>query len=286
MSAGGTDSVATSLRCPASHSFDIAKQGYVSLLDPRSAALRADTAAMIAARHRVHDAGFFTDLADDLADAAVDGVSWTPRRAPGDRAEMPAESVAPLIVDLGSGPGHYLRAALRRVPGARGLGIDLSKYAARAVARGEPAAGAIVADVWRELPVRSGVADIALSVFAPRNPDETARILRPGGRVVIVTPESDHLAEIVGAMGMLSVDKDKDDRLAAAMSDGFDLVDRHRVTWRHDADAALVADLAGMGPAAFHRTPDEIAGAADRLAAGGTAPVHGAVGVSVYRPRR
>lgn len=275
-----------SLRCPASHSFDIAKQGYVSLVDPRSAALRADTAAMIAARNRVHDSGFFADLADDLADAVSDGVSRTQGHATGDPVAMPTESAAPVIADLGSGPGHYLRAALRRVPGARGMGIDLSKYAARAVARGEPPAGAIVADVWRELPVRSGAADIALSVFAPRNPAETARILRPDGRVVIVTPESDHLADIVGAMGMLSVDKDKDDRLTSAMSDGFDLVDRHRVTWRHDADAALIADLAGMGPAAFHHPPDEIAAAADRLAAGGTVPVHGAVGVAVYRPRR
>lgn len=233
---------------------------------------------MVAARDRVHDAGFFDGLVADVADTAASIATPPPDTTP------PA-GPGPVVVDLGSGPGRYLRAALRGIPRARGLGIDLSKFGARAVARAEPAAGAVVADVWRDLPVRTAVADVALSVFAPRNPDETARILRPGGGLLVVVPETGHLAEIIEGMGMLARQPDKDDRLAAALADRFELVEQHRVDWQRDADAALIADLAAMGPSAFHHSPQEITDAARRLAAGTPVPVTGAVRVAVYRPR-
>ena len=58
-----------------------------------------------------------------------------------------------------------------------------------------------------------------LSVFAPRDPAEIVRVLAPGGRVVVVTPEPDHLVEIRAALGLLTVDAGKPERLAAAFAD-------------------------------------------------------------------
>ena len=53
-------------------------------------------------------------------------------------------------------------------------------------------------DAWTGLPVRDGSAAAVLSVFAPRNPSEAARVLSDGGVFVVVTPERGHLGELVG----------------------------------------------------------------------------------------
>ena len=65
--------------------------------------------------------------------------------------------------------------------------------------------------------MRDGVAAVVLSVFAPRNGEEMARILAPGGALVAVTPTTRHLYELVGPLGLLSVPDDKEDRLDAQL---------------------------------------------------------------------
>ena len=54
------------LHCVNSHNFDLARQGYLNLLGGAEPA-NADTAAMLAARGRVHAAGIFAPLAAQLA---------------------------------------------------------------------------------------------------------------------------------------------------------------------------------------------------------------------------
>ncbi|MFT4044155.1 MAG: rRNA methyltransferase [Gordonia sp. (in: high G+C Gram-positive bacteria)] len=238
------------LRCALAHSFDIARQGYVALRDGRSAQLRFDTADMVAARCRVHQ----THIFDPVVGAVATGIG------------PPDIGGRSLIVDLGAGPGHYLHAALLQAPsGTRGLGVDLSKFCARTLARTVPNAAAVVADIWRVLPIATGVADAVLSVFAPRNIAETIRILRPGGRWTIVTPQPDHLAELIAPMDMLSVGADKADAVAAAVTDAFEVTERHQVRYQRDCDARLIADLVAMGPSAFHRHRTEIDAAAAAL---------------------
>ncbi|GAC47590.1 putative rRNA methyltransferase [Gordonia aichiensis NBRC 108223] len=259
------------MHCPRRHSFDIAKQGYVSLLDGRSGALSSDTADMVAARLRVHDAGVLDPVV--IAVAAAAGHPTETRSV---------HSSAPSIIDLGSGPGHYLDAALGGVDGARGVGLDLSKYCARALTRRVARAGAIVADVWRDLPLADNSADVVLSVFAPRNVDETARILAPGGRWVIVTPQPDHLGELIEPMAMLSVAADKTDAVSTAVARRFDIIEHTPIRESRRVSASTIADLVAMGPTAFHRSPDEIERAAQAFAPGSaTVPVTVAVTVTV-----
>ncbi len=56
-----------SLRCGAGHSFDIARQGYVSLLQPGTAGGGGDTAAMVRARGEFLAAGHYAGIAGALA---------------------------------------------------------------------------------------------------------------------------------------------------------------------------------------------------------------------------
>ncbi|MGW5523375.1 putative RNA methyltransferase [Gordonia sp. NPDC003950] len=262
----------SALRCDRRHSFDIARQGYVSLLDGKSGALRADTADMVAARLRVHEAGVLDAVVAATADVVADLVGPEP---------------SPVLVDLGGGPGVYLRACLRRLPDARGVVFDLSKYCARAVMRERPAAVVVVADVWRSIPMGDATATLALSVFAPRNATATARVLTPDGHLVIVSPQADHLHELIAPMGMLNVAPDKDTRIEAAMEPDFEILGRRSVRSAVVVDAPVIADLVAMGPSAFHHPRAHI----DELAAqwvaqaGGPIEVTCAVTITVCRPR-
>ncbi|VFA81241.1 putative RNA methyltransferase [Gordonia paraffinivorans] len=260
-----------SLRCDNGHTFDVARQGYVSLLDGRSASLRADTAAMVAARARVHDTGFFTCVVDAVADRTRRFGTDVPR---------------PVVLDAGAGGGHYLRAAVAALgDDARGIGIDLSKYCARAIARGTPPHAAIVADIWRGLPMADEGVTVALSVFAPRNGAEFARVLRPDGALIVVSPEADHLAEVVGPMKMLRVDAAKSERLHAALDEHFEVIESAPVRAVVDVDAATVGDLVAMGPSAFHSEESDIRSRAADLVGTGTIPVAVSVLVTTCRPK-
>ncbi|MDH3015472.1 methyltransferase type 11 [Gordonia alkanivorans] len=263
------------LRCGDGHSFDIAKQGYVSLLDGRSGSLRADTAAMVAARARVHDAGFFTPVLAAVADRT---------------RELGAGVDKPVVLDAGAGGGHYLRAAVSALADsspsvrARGLGIDLSKFCARAISRGTPRHAAIVADIWRGLPIADDAATVVLSVFAPRNAAEFARVLQPHGGLVVVSPAADHLAEIIEPMQMLRVDSGKYERLQATFADGFEVVDSSTIRHVIELDAQTVGDLVAMGPSAFHADDADIRSRADAFVGGGTVGVTLSVVVTTCRP--
>jgi 23S rRNA (guanine745-N1)-methyltransferase len=136
--------------------------------------------------------------------------------------------------------------------------LDSSVYAARRAARAHPRALAVVADTWSRLPVRSGAVDRVLVVFAPRNGPEIARVLAPGGRLVVVTPAPEHLAELVEPLGLLRVDPDKAARLAGALEPHLRpvAVAAHREELR--LGAAAVTTLVGMGPHARHLTRDNV----------------------------
>ncbi len=262
------------LACAASHSFDIARQGYVSLLDGRSSGLRSDTADMVAARRRVHGAGIFgpvqtaicTVISESVARSGVGGTGT--------------------ILDAGAGTGDYLAAVLRAVPTARGIGIDLSKYCARAISRSNERAAAVVADIWRDIPIVDDGVDVVCSVFSPRNLGEFARILAPGGLIVAVTPQPGHLAEIGAPMGMLGIDAGKDDRLRDDLSNHAEVVEQRPIEYRVELDAQQVCDIVAMGPNAFHQSQVQIAGRAEELAARSGGVVSVTISVSLTLARR
>lgn len=222
------------LRCPAGHGFDIARQGYVSLLT--GPAGTADTPAMVAARAEFLAAGHYAPLADQLADLVAD--------RPGG---------ARVVADAGAGTGYHLARALPA--GAVGIAVDISKHAIRRAARAHPRIGAVVADVWRLLPLRDGAADVLLNVFAPRNGPEFARLLAPGGHLLVVTPAPGHLGELIDRLGLLSVDEEKDRRLAATLSGHFRQIAQIPVETEITLDHAAVEAVVGMGPSAWHTDP-------------------------------
>jgi 23S rRNA (guanine745-N1)-methyltransferase len=237
------DPGATGLRCPAGHRFDRARQGHVTLLPPGHRPPSGDSAEMVADRVAFLGAGHYAALTAALADAVVAGDGPPPAS----------------LLDLGGGTGHHLAGVLERLPSAVGVLLDSSPYAARRAARAHPRVVAVVADSWARLPIRDAAVDRVLVVFAPRNGPEIARVLRPEGRLVVVTPAADHLRELVGPLGLLRVDPDKAQRLAASLEPHLRPLEvvphRRRLT----LDRAAAEVLVGMGPAARHQSRLELA---------------------------
>jgi 23S rRNA (guanine745-N1)-methyltransferase len=270
------------VRCAAGHSFDVARHGYLSLLPGDARHGSADTAEMVAARERFLGAGHFDPLARALVEEAKRTAASGLDGGFLEKLERPAANgPESCIVDLGAGTGRYLAAVLDHLPGRAGLALDLSKHALRRAARAHPRAAAVACDAWRRLPLRDGVAGLVLSVFAPRHGAEIARVLRPGGALVVVTPTKRHLAEMVATLGLLSVDERKPERLAGQLEPHLSPAGRAEHEWRIALDRSAMSDLVAMGPSARHIDTAEL----DRRVAGLAEPVEvtASVRISVYR---
>ncbi|MFG2824230.1 putative RNA methyltransferase [Kitasatospora sp. NPDC048365] len=250
------------LGCPRGHSFDQAKQGYVSLLAGDAHTGTGDTADMVSARADFLAAGHYRPIAEALADAAAgaDG----------------------LVADLGAGTGHYLAHVLTALGGdLPGAALDISKYALRRAAKAHPRIGAVVCDAWRPLPLLDDSADVLLNVFAPRNGPEIRRVLRPGGRLLLVAPTSRHLRELVAGLGLLSVDEDKERRIDEKLSPWLTRTGQVEVEFTLRLSRADAAAVVAMGPNAWHTDPQRLADALDALPE--PVEVTGSVRLSTYR---
>lgn len=246
--------------CPNGHTFDIARQGYVSLTTGRATA--GDSAEMIDARHRFLGAGHY----DPIVAAVVDAVPPS------------CEGVA---VDVGGGTGYHLAHVLAARDGLSGLVLDTSKPAVRRAARAHARMAAVIADAWAGLPLQTASIAVVFSIFAPRNPVETLRVLRSDGVLVVVTPTARHLAELVGAVGLVSVDERKEERLSRQLAD-FTLERAVTVEYPIVLDRRAAVDDVLMGPSGHHADAATITEALETLP--DPLPTTVSVTVSVFRP--
>lgn len=233
--------------CPRGHSFDRARQGYVNLLRPTR--LRGDTSEMLQARRRFLDAGWYAPLADAICDEVG---AWL--------ASSGIPSDARVLLDAGCGEGYYLSRLAETVSpqlttgGWRLYGLDLAKDAVRMAAGRTRAVTWLVANSKDRLPFGDASLGALLTIFAPRQADEFARTLTPGGLLLVVTPAEAHLAEARAALPwLLAPEPEKGERLRATLGGDFMLEGERSVTFPLALDAAALHDLAVMTP---HRVVD------------------------------
>lgn len=235
------------LGCAAGHRFDLARQGYATLIS-RPLAHQGDPVPLVDRRVRVHDAGLLTSVHRAVIDAAR-----TAALPPG------------IVCDVGAGPGSYLAAVLDALTTRHGLAVDVSKAAIRRAARCHDRAGAVVADVWDGLPIRTGAASLLLDVFAPRAPEEYARVLAPGGTLLVVTPQPHHLDGVRETFDLLAIEADKAQQLASAFGEHFTRLQTADIGDNIEVTADQAADLAGMGPSGHHLDDQTLMRRAGRL---------------------
>lgn len=243
-------------RCPAGHSFDIAREGYVNLLPPqhRTRGMEGDLPEMLRARRRFLEAGYYAPLRDLLAKRVAALLDE------GGNPEGPSAGGPPCIVEVGCGEGYYIGGIGAMLRERYGLtphlfGMDLAKTAVRLAARRYPDVTFFVGDVNRRIYLESGSLRVLLDIFAPRNPAEFARVLAPGGRALVVIPAPEHLASIRADFGLLEIQEEKEQRVSERFAEGFDLVHREELRFPLQLPTRGVADLIAMGPNQWHMEP-------------------------------
>jgi 23S rRNA (guanine745-N1)-methyltransferase len=214
------------LICGASHAFDVARSGYVSLLQPqdRRAAAPGDTKETVAARARLLEAG--------VGRGAIDAIV----------ARAPATGDALVAADLGCGSGELLGALAAARP-VCAIGIDLSTAAADAAARRFPSLTWIVANVDRGLPLLDGGVHLVVSLNGRRHVDECARVLMPGGTLIVALPAPDDLIELRAQVQGDAVRRDRANAVVAEHAPRFALVERFTVRERHHLESDALRDL-------------------------------------------
>jgi 23S rRNA (guanine745-N1)-methyltransferase len=207
------------LLCPRGHSFDVARSGYVNLLQPqeRRSKQPGDSAAAVLARRRLHDRGVTGPLLRAIAD-------------------MMAASPSDIVLDAGCGDGFYL-GALTRQFGFDAHGVDISIPAVDAAARRAPGCEWIVANADRFLPYADRSFSIVLSITGRMSSTEFRRVLRDDGRLLVAIPAPDDLIELRG------VGHDRVARTVQTFAAGFALAEQRRVTTAADLDAEAVHDV-------------------------------------------
>lgn len=229
------------------HSYDVAKQGYVTLAAGAGLKHQGDNMDMVNARETYLARGHFAPFVEAVTGSIQDVV------------EPVADDVAPSILEVGAGTGYYLAHTLDSIAGSRGVGLDISPHAAKHLAKAHPRIGAVVADVWERLPLRDNSVHAISVVFAPRNPAEFRRILAPGGQVVVLTPEVGHLDELREPLGILGVEDGKTDRMyeqaRGYLEQAADPVD---ISFPITLDKESIRDQVGMSPSARHISAAEL----------------------------
>lgn len=206
---------------------------------------------MLDARAALLASGTYAPIAEAVASAAREAVDAATEA----HATRDAEGGVS-VADLGCGTGYYAAAVARRLRARRLLAADRSPDAVRMTLRALGDAvdtTGVVLDLWRPLPLRDASADVVLDVFAPRNPPEYARVLAPGGALIVVVPSTAHLAGLREQAGMLDIPGGKDALVAEQFAAvGLQLAASTRVEYAIEADASRRALIAGMGPSAHH----------------------------------
>jgi 23S rRNA (guanine745-N1)-methyltransferase len=212
------------LVCGNDHSFDVARSGYINLLQPgdRRSPRSGDSAEALAARRRGlegAEAALVAAIVDPLALAERD-----------------------VVLDVGCGEGQHLAAIARRF-GCGAHGLDISVPALDAAARRHRGLAWVVANADRFIPYADQSFTLIVSITGRKNAAEFRRVIRPDGRLLVVVPAADDLLEARRAVLGEGVPRDRIERTLATFTPLFTL-ERHESLRRVvRLDRAAVADV-------------------------------------------
>jgi 23S rRNA (guanine745-N1)-methyltransferase len=230
--------------CPHGHSFDIARSGYVNLLQPqdRRSPQPGDPREAVEARRRFLEAGHGRPLLQALLEE-IGAIGLPPGAA---------------VLDVGCGDGFYL-GGIAGVRPVEAHGLDLSTPAVDLAARRYPGIAWTVANADRFLPYARGSFALILSLDARVHPAEMRRVLAPEGHLLVAVPAADDLVELRAAVLGQGTLKDRLERAIGLLAEDFELAARRTVRQRarlgpEEARDALAATYRGARESRRDRT--------------------------------
>jgi 23S rRNA (guanine745-N1)-methyltransferase len=211
------------LVCENGHAFDVARQGYVNLLPVQHKRSKqpGDSKEMVVARVQFLNSGLYEPIANKLAEIAFAQI---------------ADGKETCFMDAGCGEGYYLDYLLNYLKDKNGggdlsfIGLDISKAAVAESARRNKQITWIVG-TNRQPPIDDVSVDVILCVFGFQSFEGFNKILKPGGKVILVEPGPDHLKELREIIYTEVIKSDPQD-LSYAEEKGFSVVNRRPLQFK------------------------------------------------------
>jgi 23S rRNA (guanine745-N1)-methyltransferase len=233
------DSQPKTYSCSNNHSFDMAREGYLNLLLAQHKRSRnpGDSDDMIRSRQQFLSAGYYRPLSDAIVNQVAEST----------------EGFNQSLIDLGCGEGHYMKQLRDASAELKLLGIDISKFAVRLAAKRKMDARLVVDSAFN-IPLFENRIDTAISVFSPISGEETARILKPGGTLIMVGPGEQHLS------GLTEIIYDKTVPHAGNPLENtgqFSLQESIEIKESISVNGSDILDLLTMTPYYWHTRPEQ-----------------------------
>lgn len=173
---------ANSYICNNKHVYDISKHGYVNLLmvNQKRSKEPGDSEEMIKSRNTFLNKGYYHSLTKEMNQLILKSISLENQN----------------ILDVGCGVGYYLSDLKNDCTDYKNFnfyGIDISKPAIQLAAKRKMGAKLAVASAYN-LPFLDNSFDLLYSVFSPVSPDDSARVLKNNGLLIMVGPAEEHLS--------------------------------------------------------------------------------------------
>lgn len=231
--------------CANGHSFDVAHQGYINLLPVQHKRSKnpGDSPEMIQARTAFLNSGAYAPIADKLDVLTHELI-----------AGVPSQEVC--LLDAGCGEGYYLAHLLSSLQQAQLqrrialIGLDISKPAILAAAKRSKQITWLIASN-KQPPVLPGTVDIIFCVFGFPLFDRFKKLLKPGGKIILVEAGAEHLLELRNIV-YPTVNRTPPPDLSVAEAAGFYLHDQSGLTYiRSIESGAQIMNLLLMTPHYF-----------------------------------
>ncbi len=233
-------------RCSHSHSFDLAKEGYINLLPVQHKGSKepGDNKDMMLARRQFLDSGHYHPLRKRL------GMLLNKHILPVKEKSSPPDTLTlspqHTLLDIGCGEGYYTAFLANELNTSRCYGLDISKSMIRSAAKRYKNTHFLVASSQR-LPFLDASLDAITRIYAPCDPTELSRTLKQGGIFITVTPAARHLYQL----------KEKiynDVRLHESLAENlpqFSLIDENRLSYSMSLNSQDATTLLQMTPFAW-----------------------------------
>ncbi|MBW8348018.1 methyltransferase domain-containing protein [Bacillus sp. IITD106] len=218
-----------SVVCDQSHTFDIAKQGYVNFL---TRPVRSEYGKeLFEARKTIIDSGLYKPLHSKIR--AIIG-----------------EVQAPKILDTGCGEGSHLAHILEEAIDAVGVGIDIAKEGILSAAKYYDEMIWCVGDLANS-PFGAESFDAVLNILSPANYSEFNRLLRSDGLLIKVVPKSGYLKEI---RNLYYKETYSNEQTVERFKENFQLLETFELSYKVPLNEVLVQPLLRMTPLTWNKS--------------------------------
>ena len=225
--------------CSNGHGFDLSSTGYLNLLqvNQKSSKNPGDTEVMVKARRLFLEQGFYDFVVDELSEIISKNI------------ELPTQERIN-ILDIGCGEGYYINKLCSTLPSGptqiQAYGLDITKYAIQLASKKYKNTFFLVSNINYKIPILADSIDIALNIFAPRNPPEFFRILKKNGLLIVVFPGTEHLSSLRKLLDYETSYSEKPEIISASFQEYFEVkeISEIRSTTKLTTDnAALLAQM-------------------------------------------